>query len=277
MSVHHSVSQRPSGRAPRQRGYTLVEILVALFIGVFLLAGLFTILQNTRRTSSNQSGLAQLQDQQRMAMSMLSDVVQNAGYFDPNSITSAVALPALAATGLATGNALVASQGISGSGTATTGDILLVRYATNGTGSTTPDNLINCNGATSVAATNWKNTFYVSSSSSGGQTTWALYCSIDGTGAGGTGIPLVPGVTNMQVYYGVSTVAGANNVDTYMTANQVQSSSLGWAAVTSVRVTLTFQNPLYNPSFAASTGTQYLYLTRVIPLQGRTGVIATAL
>jgi type IV pilus assembly protein PilW len=275
MSAHHSMSRCSAHHLRDQQGYTLLEILVALFIGVFLLAGLFTILQNTRRTSSNQSALAQLQDQQRMAMSILGDVVQNAGYFDPNTITSAVALPAQAATGLATGNALIASQGISGSGTATTGDILLVRYATNGTGSTTPDNLINCNGATSVAATNWKNTFYVTSSSSGSQTTYALYCSTDGTT--GTGIPLVTGVTNMQVYYGVSTTASINNVDTYMTANQVQASTLGWAAVTSVRVTLTFQNPLYNASFAASTGAQYTYLTRVIPLQGRTGVIATAL
>jgi type IV pilus assembly protein PilW len=262
---------RKSSFSLRQQGYSLLEILVALFIGVFLLAGLFTILQNTRRTSSNQSALAQLQDEQRMAMSMLNDVIQNAGYFDPNTTTSAAALPALAASGLATGYALAASQGLSGADGTT--DIILARYATNGT-----DGLINCNGATSAAATYWNNTFYISSTTSGGVTTYALYCSTDGTGAGGTtGIPLVTGVTNMQVYYGVSTTAGVNNVDTYMTASQVQASTLGWAAVTSVRVTLTFQNPLYGQAGYSGTTNQYVYLTRVIPLQGRTGVIATAL
>ena len=56
----------------RQRGFTLVEVLVALLIGLFLLAGLFVILQNTRRTSTSQTGLSQLQDEQRMAMSMFS-------------------------------------------------------------------------------------------------------------------------------------------------------------------------------------------------------------
>ena len=98
---------------PRQRGYTLLEILVALFIGVFLLAGLFTILQNTRRTSSNQTGLAQLQDQQRMAMSILTDVIQNAGYFDAATTSASVALPT--ASGLVNSITMASSQGIAGS------------------------------------------------------------------------------------------------------------------------------------------------------------------
>ncbi len=256
-----------SSRLPqRQRGYTLVEILVALFIGIFLLVGLFTILQNTRRTSSNQTALTQLQDEQRMAMSLLTDVIQNAGYFDPNTITSAVALPALAATGLATASALTASQGLSGSDAAA-GDMILVRYATNGTGSAAPDGIENCNGGTNATALTYINTFYISSNS--------LYCSTDGTNT--TGIPLVAGVENMQIYYGVSTTAATNNVDTYMTATQVQGSTLGWAAVTSVRVTLTFLNPLWGQAGYSATANQYVYFTRVIPIQGRTGVIATAL
>jgi hypothetical protein len=102
-----------------------------------------------------------------------------------------------------------------------------------------------------------------------------LYCSIDGTNT--TGIPLVAGVENMQIYYGVSTTAATNNVDTYMTATQVQGSTLGWAAVTSVRVTLTFLNPLWGQAGYSATANQYVYFTRVIPIQGRTGVIATAL
>jgi type IV pilus assembly protein PilW len=258
-------------------GYTLVEILVALFIGVFLLAGLFTILQNTRRSSSNQTALAQLQDEQRMAMSMLNDVIQNAGYFDPNTITAAAAMPAVAATGLATGNALAASQGLSGgAGMGTTGDIVLVRYATNGTGSVTPDGIENCHGGTSLTETTFTNTLYVASTSSGGVATSALWCSLDGSASTTTGIPLVNGVESMQIYYGVATAAGANNVDTYMTAAQVQAAGK-WADVSSVRVTLTFLNPLYGQAGYTSAADAHVYLTRVISIQGRTGVIATAL
>jgi type IV pilus assembly protein PilW len=270
MSLRYPASRHPPSR---QRGYTLIEILVALFIGIFLLVGLFTILQNTRRSSSNQTGLTQLQDEQRMAMSLLSDVVQNAGYFDPNTITSNVALPAVAATGLATGYALAASQGLSGSD-AGAGDMILVRYATNGTASLIPDSIENCNGGTFTAETTLVNTFYIASTTSGGVQTYALYCSIDGSNT--TGIPLVNGVENMQIYYGVSTTAGASNVDTYMTATQVQAAA-DWAKVSSVRVTLTFINPLYSQAGYTAAANQYVYFTRVIPIQGRTGVIATAL
>jgi type IV pilus assembly protein PilW len=263
MSNRHRIS-RPA--PPRHQGYTLMELLVAMFIGIFLLVGLFTILQNTRRSSSNQTALAQLQDQQRMAMSLLTDVIQNAGYFDASISSAPVAFP-LTGT-LATGYPMASSQALSGSD-ATTGDIIVARYATNGT-----DGVINCNGATFTTAQTLINMFYIAPVT-GGATTYALYCANTGANTT-TGIPLVTGVENMQIYYGVSTVAGANNVDTYMTATQVQAAG-NWANVTSVRVTLSFVNPLYLQAGYTATTNQYIYLTRVIPIQGRTGVVSAAL
>ena len=245
---------------PRQQGYTLLEILVALFIGIFLLAGLFTILQNTRRTSSNQTALAQLQDQQRMAMSILTDVIQNAGYFDAATTSSTIAMPAVSSGTWVTGYAVASGQGVSGADAAA-GDTIVARFATNGT-----DGLINCNGATGAAGT-FTNMFFIKSTTSGGITTYALYCSTDPTSTA-AGIPLITGVQNMQIYYGVSTVPGATNVDTYMTAAQVQTAS-AWANISSVRVTLSFINPLFGQ--AGYTTNNYVYLTRVIPLQSRTG------
>ena len=66
-----------------QRGFTLIEILIALVIGVFLLAALLTIVQANRHVYGDQSQLAQLQDSERMAMTLMTDVIQMAGYF-PN-------------------------------------------------------------------------------------------------------------------------------------------------------------------------------------------------
>jgi hypothetical protein len=53
-------------------------------------------------------------------------------------------------------------------------------------------------------------------------------------------------------------------------------SAADWFNVTSVRVTLTFVNPMYSAATSAQSP-QYVYFTRVIALQGRTGVVATAL
>jgi type IV pilus assembly protein PilW len=258
-------------RSKRQRGFTLIELLVALFVGLFLLGGLFTILQTTRRTSTNQTGLASLQDEQRMAMSILNDVIQNAGYFDASTYQSATtAWPAAVADGI-TGTSLAAGQALSGFHTsATAADTLVARYATNGT----TDGIINCVGGTATTPTTYLNTFYILAipSAPGIPSNNGLYCSPDGTTAHGS--LLVTGVENIQAWYGFSTQAGINNVDTYKTADQMAAAD--WLNVTSVRVTLTFNNPLYISTQAAQQP-QYVYFTRVIALQGRTGVVSAAL
>jgi type IV pilus assembly protein PilW len=263
------MSRQPFTRCPaqRQRGYTMIEILVALFIALFLLAGLFTILQATRRTSSNQTGLTKLQDEQRMAMSILIDVIQNAGYFDTNTSASAqAALPAVASVSL-TGTAMTAGQALSGTHTATTApDQLVVRYSSTGS-----DGVINCSGGTTTGAIT--NVFFISSGTSTSPATSIssgtsiLRCSPDGTLA--NAVPLVDDVANLQVWYGVSTQAGTNNVDSYITANNMTSNN--WSNVTSLRVTLTFLNPMYSATTSAQQP-QYVYFTRVVAVQGRTGV-----
>ena len=65
----------------RNRGFTLLEILIALFIGLFLMVALITIVQANRTVFGNQNKLTQMQDGERMAMTMIADVVQSAGYF----------------------------------------------------------------------------------------------------------------------------------------------------------------------------------------------------
>ena len=66
---------------PRQRGFSLVELSIAILIALFLLGGLVTLVMGTRRTNATQSALSQLQDNERIAMTLITNVVQQAGYY----------------------------------------------------------------------------------------------------------------------------------------------------------------------------------------------------
>jgi len=120
-----------------QRGFTLVELMIAVLIAMFLIGGLLTLVQAMKTTSMNQSGLSQLQDSERMAMTLMTDVIQSTGYFpSPLVNTPASSFPIVAPF-------TFTGQAIFGTGNFTDvapGNTLTVRYLTNGTGSPTPDN-----------------------------------------------------------------------------------------------------------------------------------------
>jgi type IV pilus assembly protein PilW len=64
-----------------QRGLTLIEMMVAMTIGLVFLLALSALFLSFKQTSQGQHGIAQMQDDQRMAMTILSQVIQSAGYF----------------------------------------------------------------------------------------------------------------------------------------------------------------------------------------------------
>jgi len=231
-----------------ERGFTLIEILIALLIGLFLLGALLTIVQTNRTVFGNQNKLAQLQDGERMGLTMMTDVIQSAGYFpDPTNYTLNTTLTAIAP--FATG------QSVYGIYSATPpGDQLFIRYMTAG-----GDGILNCSGQSNP--TGGPNTLYVNTFQVlNGQ----LVCTMNGTQYN-----LVSGATNLSVLYGVKANAGAtgNNVDTYMNAAQVTAAGL-WGSVISALVQLTFTNPVY----VANQGQQpTVSIQRVISVMNQTG------
>ena len=247
----------PALPAP-QRGFTLIELAVALLIGLFLIGGLLTLVQAMKRTSSVQSGMSQLQDSERLAMQLITDVVQTTGYFpDPVNNT--------ASSEFAAAGSFVQGQALSGTGTASgtgAGDTISVRYATSG-----GDNVIDCSGNTRTTATSLTNTFSVDANNN-------LQCTLTvGTGTSTT-FPLVSGVTNIAILYGVQTnsTSGNNSIDAYLTASQVTAGNY-WPAVISVQVALTFTNPLYGTGNGQTTqASPTITFRRVIDLMNKAGV-----
>jgi type IV pilus assembly protein PilW len=254
----NALSPRRSAPRPgaRQRGLTLIEILVAMAIAIFLLGGLFTIVQNTRRSFGAQAQMAMLQDNERLAMTLIGDVIQQAGYFpDPTTYTSAGTLPV-------TGVFTTAGQsvfGTSGAVAPAPGDSITVRFTIAPT-----DGLINCSGNTNTGAANvtYVNTFVVDPTPPG-----YLSCTLN-DGVTTTTYQLVSGVQNLSILYGVKTNFSVDNgaVDSYLRANQM--TALNWNNVIAVRITLTFVNPLAGQPNQPAT----IPIQRVVAVMNRAGV-----
>jgi type IV pilus assembly protein PilW len=251
------ITQRKSLTASLRaaRGFTLVELMVTISIALFLLGGLVTILQTVRRTYTSQQAQVQLQDQQRFAVTLLTDVIQSGGYFDnPTADTLLGALPAVAPN-FGTGQAFFGTQGAA---LPAAGDTIYVRFRT-----APGDGIINCSGSSNSTLLEqvYTNEFFVNPG------TGQLMCSLGGAAA----VPLVSGVANLQIYYGVKRAVPASdyNVDTYEQANAMQASD--WDQISSVRVIVTFANPLWGTPNQPVTIPQYITFERVIQVMSRAG------
>jgi type IV pilus assembly protein PilW len=244
-----------------QRGYSLIEVVVAIAIALFLMGGALRIVQNTRTSSKIQGQLAQLQDSERMAMQLMTDVIQSTGYYpNPHIFTAAETLvsPSFAARGAPN----IAAVPVPGA----LGDTITVRYAAGPL-----DKVNNCRGDQNTGAgafETWENTFSVvqAASGPGGVPQFQLQCRLwsRSTGAFVTN-PLVLGVQNLTIVYGINT-AGAGTgscADRYKASKDMQ--PVDWSNVCSVKVTLTFTNPMNPPGGAKPT----IAFTRVIAVMNK--------
>jgi type IV pilus assembly protein PilW len=241
-----------------------------------------------KRTSVTQSGLSQLQDNERMAMTLIADVIESSGYF-PNPIinTAAAEFPIVAPIAFAgqTSTFTYAGQAVVGAGNyndpplpASPSNSITIRYATAGTvvvPPASPDNIINCTGNTSLNATTFTNTFSLLADPAVAGA-YDLVCQLTDSAANTTStVYLVSGVTQLQIYYGVQTNSGVTtgSADTYLDANTVTAGNY-WNKVISVKVTLTFVNPLYGNLAGQNTNPstpQTIAFTRVIDVMNKTG------
>jgi len=233
----------------RERGYSLIELSIAILIALFLIGGVLVVEQGVHRAYGDQTGISTLQDEERFSMSMLTDVISSAGYFpDPTSTSLAAAFPS--AANFQGGQVVFGPPSAAGSPV----DSIFVRYMTaNG------DGIDLCDGTTNNSGANTTFTSYIYISGN------VLYCQVQpgANAAWSAAVPLVNGVTNLQVWYGINSTGTDYNVDTYIPSTNMTGAN--WLSVSSVMVELTFLNPLYG-----SPGqNQYVTFRRVIGVMGR--------
>ena len=220
-----------------QRGFTIIELMVALLIGMLITGAMVVNYASLRRTFGLHDGMAQLQDSQRLILTLMSTTLQQAGYYaNPAADTRESALPAGATAawaGVTPGSALAAGQAVvgigDGTGSGAGSDGIAVRFQT-----AIGDGLMNCRGGTlpvgGAAAEVWINTYQINGQNE-------LTCSVNGDAP----VPLVSNVRRMRIDYGVDFDGNGSN-DTYLPASVVTSSSR-WSSVHSIRLSFELLDP----------------------------------
>jgi len=191
-----------------QQGFTIVELLIAGTLGILLLAGVIQLFVGSNKNYTLQGQLADIQEDGRFALMFLKEELQQGGWADNPWLARPAAI-----------NMANSTDGVT--------DSVAVAYSVQAGGV----NSFDCNGA-AVLTGQIENRFFV-----GGANGDELLC--QGNGVGAVAQPLINGVTNFQVLYGVETDAACPDgvVNSYITHDQFVAAG-GSVLLVSVRIAL---------------------------------------
>lgn len=236
---------RPA-RAARQAGLSLVEVLVAMSIGLLLLGGVGYLFVGSKQLNSTQSDSVHMQESARNAMDMMGRVLRQSGY-KLNVNLDALSQPALG--------------GVSGAGAGP--DTLIVRHDPAWVSDTaTPPNPLlgrenNCEGAlvtsdnlpnatTGAAPVNTKLVEYRFSVVGG-----KLLCSADPAAAAAAGVVVADNIEDMRVTYGIG--SGKEQIVNYET----DPAAIDFSTVAAVRISLLVRGQ--SPNLVGPAGQQIAF------------------
>ncbi|MBL1278390.1 MAG: PilW family protein [Ectothiorhodospiraceae bacterium] len=209
------------------RGFTLVEIMVAITIGLLMLAGILQISQANKQSNRLQRNMGYVQENIRTAMDLLVRDIQQAGYYEDDNPASPIPIttaPFRTVSAIPTG---IITAAITADGGGNANDQITLIYEV----STAPGITTDClgqapNATTSPIAGNLfiQNHYFISNQ--------RLMC----RGNTGNAQPLVDGVESLQILYGENTDGNPRSANRYVQAQQVTN----MLNVVSVRIGMRF-------------------------------------
>ena len=232
------------GKLKLTAGFTLLELLVSMSLGLFLMAGLIQVLLVNKEMFKVQENSARIQEDGRFAVTVLNNAVSLTGYREDALTNMDTAFPSY--TTLANPPAQTFQDGevISGADNNVGGgdnikngtDSIAIRYRSDGA-------MFDCLGGAVADGFMSVSRFYVNDDDT-------LICRSDvynpatGAAVGTTTQPLIDNVEDMQVRYGMSTgdvfhdIAASCYIDAATMGNGDDCTTLNFDQVVSVRISL---------------------------------------
>jgi type IV pilus assembly protein PilW len=222
----------------KQAGFSLIELMIAMGLGLFMLAGIIQVTVGSRQAFDVIHAQSITQESGRFAMSFISRSLRAAGYLNPGDITdidgdeyAERVVNLIGQEDYWSGqNGFVEGAVINGAdstaSTLTDADTALDSFTFRMEGDAN-NPILDCAGVQidSTPETFTRISFYV-------DTNDQLRCDV----AGASSIVLVSGVEDMQVLYGVGDEDERNRVTRYLTATQMTNAD--WPFVVTVQIGL---------------------------------------
>jgi len=216
---------QPTHTCRQQRGFTLVEVLVAITIGLLMMAGILQISEASKESSRLQRNMGFVQENIRTAMELLSRDIRQAGYYtddDPDARILNAPSPFVGASAPTT----VTTAAITADGGGADNDQITVTYESN----------IDCLGQDTPTVNGNRfaiNHYFISSE--------RLMCRGNGNASAQ---PLVEGVESMQILYGENTDGEPLSANRYVlpTDPADAANTADMDSVVSVRIALRFHS-----------------------------------
>lgn len=216
----------------RYTGYSLIQLLVAMMLGLFILVGMLTINASSKKTYQISSFSSTLQDDLKNANYNLSQIIRRTGFRSAPWKSNVNAFLA-DTTFTENGQVVTGSDGA----TAIIPDTFSIRYQGSGNGLGVADGVVvDCIGDTLDAEDVAIITFDINQNT--------LRCTINNETQGTIQTEeLVDNIENMQILYGIDT-DNDNYANQYLNASAVST----WMNVVSIRIALLLKtkNEVYN-------------------------------
>jgi len=192
-------------RFARVAGHTLLEITIAMALGLIVTAGAVSLYRSQRVAFSRSADAAQINDAGVTALTLIGEQLQMAGFVSADMPGTVPARPAL--FGCSSGRPTGTDDSLSCESLASHSDGVAVRYIadTVSTWTSTTGLATDCLGQGLASGVTVVNRFYAKTSSSTGEP--ELYC--EGTGKANSSQPLVEGVERVRLRYWLAGASSA--------------------------------------------------------------------